>query len=204
MQRLHCQFAGCLRTFWKNNDLTKHVNLKHAQYKGNTGDPPASTLSLSSVQLDTTFEITPPPPLLPQRKDTKKIHPYLTGEICDENGQPLLLGTQPPPKPSLENPWAPFLGEAQFRLANLLFKDVEMSQGNIDKLLDIWSLYQHQISPDCTNDGPFSTHQDLYSQIDSISDGSAPWKCLQTVVDDTLPLSAPEWKKTSYQVWYRD
>ncbi|KAJ3980770.1 hypothetical protein F5890DRAFT_1418942 [Lentinula detonsa] len=222
MQRLHCQFAGCLRTFRKNNDLTKHVNLKHAQY--NTGNSPASTLSLSPVQLDTSFEITPPLPPLPWRKDTKKIHPYLSGmslvffmhfyftldsdlisgEICDENGHPLLLGTQPPPKPSLENPWAPFLGEAQFRLADLLFKDVEMSQGNIDKLLDIWSLYQHQISPDYMNDGPFSTHQDLYSQIDNISDGSAPWKCLQTVVDDTLPPSAPEWKKTSYQVWYRD
>lgn len=34
--------------------------------------------------------------------------------------------------------------------------------------------------------------------------GGAPWKCFQTVVDDDLPIDAPEWQKTSYQVWYRD
>ncbi|KAJ3780185.1 hypothetical protein GGU10DRAFT_279787 [Lentinula aff. detonsa] len=109
-----------------------------------------------------------------------------------------------------ENQWDPFEGEAQFHLADLLFKDVEMSQGNIDELLNIWLLYQCQVArtfPEpCSScsDGPFGTHLDMYSTIDSIVDGSAPWRCLQTVVDPTLPRNAPEWKKVSYQVWYRD
>ncbi|KAJ3791358.1 hypothetical protein GGU11DRAFT_751978 [Lentinula aff. detonsa] len=40
--------------------------------------------------------------------------------------------------------------------------------------------------------------------IDSIQDGSAPWQCLETEIDKNITPDAPEWQKTSYQVWYRD
>lgn len=52
--------------------------------------------------------------------------------------------------------------------------------------------------------GPFKDYHGMYSSIDDIQQGSAPWKCIQTVVDKNLPLNAPEWQTTSYQVWYRD
>ncbi|KAJ4497758.1 hypothetical protein C8R41DRAFT_894448 [Lentinula lateritia] len=116
------------------------------------------------------------------------------GEICDEEGKFIPSNTPPPPQPTKENAWAPFGGEAQFRLADLLFKNVEMSQGNINELLDIWTL----------TGAPFDTHDDMYNIIDSIVDGGASWRCFQTVVDDQLRPDAPEWQKTSYQVWYRD
>lgn len=133
-----------------------------------------------------------------------------TGDPCDKDGVTLPPDTPPPPRTYPENQWAPFDGEAQFRLADLLFKDVEMSQGDIDKLLNIWSLYERQMDetyPETAGSGtgaPFGTHTDIYNSIDSIADGSAPWRCMQTFVDPALPSNAPEWKKMSYQVWYRD
>jgi hypothetical protein len=83
-----------------------------------------------------------------------------------------------------------------------------MSQKDVNELLNIWSVYQCQLS-DRTGvyndeDSPFSEYQQMYSAIDNIHEGGAPWKCFQTIVDDTLPIDAPEWQKTSYQVWYRD
>lgn len=131
------------------------------------------------------------------------------GDICDEQGNALPPGTPPPPCLANENPWAPFEGEAEFRLADLLYKDVEMSQGNVNKLLDIWSLYERQHTEasgcdNCTTNRPFDKHTEMYSCIDSIENGSAAWKCMQTAVDESLPINAPTWQKTSYQVWYRN
>lgn len=82
-------------------------------------------------------------------------------------------------------------------------KKVEMSQGDIDEIMDLWTL-DIQRRFDVESGGPFSNHQDLLDTIDSIRSGSAPWKCLKTAVAENLPATAPEWQKTSYQVWYRD
>ncbi|KAJ3858507.1 hypothetical protein EV359DRAFT_75846 [Lentinula novae-zelandiae] len=161
------RIPGCLRTFRKAGDLTKHVNSAHRNYLVTpitTSRNPSPSPDVDSFNAPTS----PPLPELslpPLPISQKKYHPYLT-----------------------ENAWAPFGGEAQFRLADLLFKNVEMSQGNINELLDIWTL----------TGAPFDTHDDMYNIIDSIIDGGASWRCFQTVV------TAPEWQKTSYQVWYRD
>ncbi|KAJ3990642.1 hypothetical protein F5050DRAFT_1555875, partial [Lentinula boryana] len=132
------------------------------------------------------------------------------GRICDEDGLPLPDGTPPTnPSSNRNNAWTPFNGEAEFRIADLLFRKEEMSRGNTDELLDIWRLYQMQLvqktqTEDQTSQAPFIDHTDMFQTIDEIQAGSAPWKCFQTVVDDDLPANAPEWQKTSYQVWYRD
>ncbi|KAJ3779981.1 hypothetical protein GGU10DRAFT_241588, partial [Lentinula aff. detonsa] len=124
---------------------------------------------------------------------------------CDEQGNYLPPNTPPPPR-STESPWSPFQGQAQFHLADLLFRKVEMSQGNIDELLDIWSLYERQCAQttEHSSNGPFNSHKDLYRLIDNIVQGDASWKCFQSVVDESLPVNASEWQKISYQVWYRD
>lgn len=44
----------------------------------------------------------------------------------------------------------------------------------------------------------------MYNVIDSIVDGGAAWNCFQTVVNEHLSPDAPEWQRTSYQVWYRN
>lgn len=139
----------------------------------------------------------------------KKTNP---GEICDQNGFALPADSPPAEvETDHDNAWAPFEGEAEFRIADLLFRKEEMSQSHTNELLDIWLLYQRQLAQQAQADsetpesqGPFIDHTDMFCTIDEIQAGSAPWKCFQTVVDDDLPINAPEWQKTSYQVWYRD
>ncbi|KAF5349441.1 hypothetical protein D9758_014607 [Tetrapyrgos nigripes] len=148
-------------------------------------------------------------PPSPHRSGAKIYHPHLFGQKLDEKGQPLVPDTPAPPIHPTQDPdnlWAPFDGEAEFRLADLLYRKVEMSQGNVDELMDIWSLFGSQCHPedDDAASAPFHDYKDLFEDIDRIQAGDAPWKCFQTVVDESLGSSAPEWQKTSYQVWYRD
>ncbi|KAE9404082.1 hypothetical protein BT96DRAFT_989584 [Gymnopus androsaceus JB14] len=190
--KIPCSFPGCIRTFKKNGDLTKHVNRVHhvvSLVPVQTPNFPQPIDSPGFNFVPPTFLFpSPSPPQLPQEE--KRFHPYLTGDICDEQGNYLPPNTPPPPR-STESPWSPFEDEAQFCLADLLFRKVEMSQGNIDELMDIWSLYERQLTQatGCNN---------------CSSDGGTSWKCFQSVINDSLPVNAPEWQKISYQVWYRD
>ncbi len=128
------------------------------------------------------------------------IHHRTVGLKTDCDGNPLPPDTPPPTSPPVPNVWAPFDGEVQFRLADFLFRKVEMSQGDINALLDLWSLDMHRHG----DDAPFSNHQALYQAIDEIRMGSAPWKCFETVVPEDLGRDAPEWQRRSYQIWFRD
>lgn len=128
------------------------------------------------------------------------IHHRTVGLKTDCDGNPLPPDTPPPTCPPIPNVWAPFDGEVQFCLADFLFHKVEMSQGDINALLDLWSLDMHHHG----DDAPFSNHQALYQAIDEIHVESAPWKCFETVVPENLGQDAPEWQRRSYQIWFRD
>ncbi len=123
-----------------------------------------------------------------------------SGQKCDEHGQPLPPDSAPPPVAPISNVWSPFHNEVQFRLADFLFRKVEMSQRDIDELMDLWALdlQKHE------GEAPFDNHQALYQAINEIRVGSAPWKCFQTVVPPNLRADAPDWQKQPYQVWFRD
>ncbi|KAK0432102.1 uncharacterized protein EV420DRAFT_1655982 [Desarmillaria tabescens] len=136
----------------------------------------------------------------PESQEKKLYHPYLSGEKCDKDGEPLPPDSPPPPLAAIPNVWAPFDGEVQFRLADFLFHKVEMSQRDIDELMDLWALDLHKHE----DDAPFDNHQALYKAIDEIHVGSAPWKCFQTVVPPNLGADAPDWQKQPYQVWFHD
>jgi hypothetical protein len=78
-----------------------------------------------------------------------------------------------------------------------------MPAGKIDDLLKIWAalLAPHNDEP------PFKDHNDLYSTIDAtpLPGGDAEWKSFNLCFrGDDLPPDAPNWKKTKWDVWYRD
>ncbi|KAE9387156.1 hypothetical protein BT96DRAFT_960446 [Gymnopus androsaceus JB14] len=208
---IQCSFTGCIRTFKKNNHLTLHPlrnrSLSPEPLRNRSQSPEPNSLSNAPPSPPTT-PFSPPPSPLQSPQEKKVYHPHLTGEICNKDGLPLPPGSSPVENEPADNPWAPFDGEAEFRLADQLFRKVEMSQSNIDELMNIWFLHQQQLAHAAGSDeaegGPFDNHRDMYTTIDDIQAGSAPWRCFQTVVDETLPRNAPEWQKTSYQVWYRD
>ncbi|KAL0568424.1 hypothetical protein V5O48_013559 [Marasmius crinis-equi] len=226
-KRYQCHYEGCARSFFRTSDLTRHLNtaIHKAGILRNRSLSPSPPLSIHSPSIGPapgdldlltpllTPEANPPPSALlsppsetaAQPKHIQNHHLIFTGEICDENGVYIPPNSLPKPLVDKSNPWSPFNDEVGFHLANLLFKKAEMSQANVNELLDLWALDIHNRCNDTDSSAPFSNQRELLETIDSIKSGSAPWKCLETTpAGDPLEQATPEWKKASYQVWYRD
>lgn len=109
-------------------------------------------------------------------------------------------GAPPPPQEaSREGDWTPFEDEVQFQLADLLYRRAELSAGNIDSLLELWSQ-----SMSGFGSAPFENHEALHTTIDSSTLGDVPWQCLTTKFSEDVNEDAPSWMRTTYEVWYRD
>lgn len=75
-----------------------------------------------------------------------------------------------------------------------------MSAGNINILLDLWALNMAKYD----DLGPFSSYEHMYSAIDNIKHGDAPWKSFTTSYAGELHPNAPSWQLQDYEVWFRD
>ncbi|KAG1750512.1 uncharacterized protein EDB91DRAFT_1235038 [Suillus paluster] len=128
-------------------------------------------------------------------------HPHLHGDPCDLEGNPL-----PPnaPKPDRyvgpQDSWAPFGNQAEYLLADFLFRKEEMSAPNIDFLMELWAFKAAKYE----EDSPFKSHRDVYATIDAIRVGDVPWQCFSVSPQHDLDSDVPQWQQTDYQVWYRD
>ncbi|KAI0291177.1 hypothetical protein B0F90DRAFT_1824164 [Multifurca ochricompacta] len=132
-------------------------------------------------------------------------HAYLTAVPCDLDGNFLLPGSIRQERMQRPNAdWSPFDNQTQFMIADLLYRRVEMSASNIDLLMKLWLASLEDSGLDTSE--PFKCHQDLYAKIDSSPLGDVPWQCFITGFSEDLrvPVDAPSWKQTSYEVWYRD
>ena len=96
--------------------------------------------------------------------------------------------------------WTPYEDEVQYKTADLLYQRAEMSQGNINSLLELWalSLMKHE------DLGPFDNYQHIYDTIDATELGNAPWKYFKAGVKEELPEDALSWKQQTYDVYYHD
>ncbi|MGH7239750.1 MAG: hypothetical protein ACREHG_06745 [Candidatus Saccharimonadales bacterium] len=126
---------------------------------------------------------------------------YSTGRPCDENGNYLAAGAPASPFPD-KSPidWSPFTSRIAFQMAELLYKDIQMSAGHINNLIDLWaaSLLKHG------GLAPFKSHRDLYQMIDEAKIGDTPWSCFKVKHQGEIPADPPSWMTTDYDVWYRD
>lgn len=150
---------------------------------------------------------------------THALYLHCIGKPCDENGHYLPKGSPPPPRPAqAADGWTPFADRIQFKLADFLYRQEEMSQGNINHLLKLWALSLMQRG----SLGSFDSYKHIYDTIDAIEEGNyfilsrsclthvqrnpddAPWKCFRALFDEPIKENAPNWKKHEYDVWYRD
>ncbi|KAF8806288.1 hypothetical protein BYT27DRAFT_7191619 [Phlegmacium glaucopus] len=151
---------------------------------------------------DHLFASPPPIPNAPLPRPQRNIHPNINSQPCDEHGQFLPLGTAPLPhhNPST-NPssltWDPFNDQLQFQVADFLYHKVEMSAGNINELMDIWSLSKSKEG----DISPFSSHEHLYATIDAIKHGDAPWKSFTISYVGDIGLNVPSWQLDKYLVF---
>jgi hypothetical protein len=99
---------------------------------------------------------------------------FILGRPCDENGHYIPPGTPPPPRgTAAPGDWKPFKDEVQFKVADFLYHQEEMSQGNINCLLELWALSFRE------HDGvaPFDSYKHIYDRIDAIEEGKQFYIC---------------------------
>ncbi|KAJ6545943.1 hypothetical protein B0H10DRAFT_2243842 [Mycena sp. CBHHK59/15] len=138
----------------------------------------------------------PPPPRVRVRH-----HPVLNGRPCDRDGNFLLPDTPPPPRvhPPPDD-FSPYANHADFALANLLYRRVEMSAGAIDELMQNWAA-----RPESAGDPPFADHEDLYNTIDATEIGHVPWESFSVRFNQPIaPGDETPWKRQDYIVHFRD
>jgi len=125
---------------------------------------------------------------------------------CDAAGNELPTGTAPSIAESRSSDdWSPFRSSTEFKLAELLFKKTEMSAGNVDELMELWSSYSSEPSGD-NSDAPFYDHKDLQRTIDSITIGDVPWESFEVKYDGNVPETGhiPSWMTKEHHVYYRN
>ncbi|KAI6094812.1 hypothetical protein F5141DRAFT_1191608 [Pisolithus sp. B1] len=139
---------------------------------------------------------TPPFPTLPSLPCERA--PQVPGTPVDLNGDDLPEGALPPkPNTPSKRAWHPFESRAHFELADFIFCQNEMPGAQIDELMHIWASMPGQAGTP-----PYTNHEHLYSTIDAISEGDAPWTSfsMESVEAGSL-AGGPSWKHSgTYEV----
>ena len=188
MQRWLC--PTCEKACRSPGGLTQHMNLKH-QHHADFGKRDKAICRTYHPLLDGKFFNAGPGHI------TKDV---TTGTPCDSDGYDLELGALPEAQPRETQPsWSPFHSQTKFETADFLFKKAEMSQGNIDILMELWA--------STTEDGqaPFQDHREMLVTIDAIDCGDTPWQSFTASYSGTRPPGAPpDWMLKEYTVFFRD
>ncbi|KAH6884299.1 hypothetical protein BKA70DRAFT_1468570 [Coprinopsis sp. MPI-PUGE-AT-0042] len=227
-KRLRCLYSGCGRSFETQGGRTKHSRTFHSSLNGHrqpASYPQARSPSVDSThssasttvsqEADFTLPEGSPPPVIPEPvADDRRVppaptealrrtlHPWLTGQCYTPEGVPVSRGTSPQPRSQQdENDWTPFEDDVQFGIADFLYRCEEMSQQNINHLLDLWAL---SLMKHGATFGPYDNYQHIFDTIDEIKQGDAPWSCLKITVNEDMDDNTPTWKSQPYEVWYRD
>lgn len=93
------------------------------------------------------------------------------------------MNTPPPPRlTAASGNWKPFEDELQFKIADFLYRQEEMSQGNINHLLELWalSLMKHG------SIGPFDSYREIYDRIDAIEQGKLFYDKVLSLFADSI------------------
>ena len=124
----------------------------------------------------------------------------VTGTPCDTDGYDLEPGSPPETQPGDTQPtWSPFHSQAQFETADFLFKKAEMSQGNVDIIMELWA------STRGDSQALFRDHQEMLATIDAIDGGDTLWQNFTANYFGTrLPNNPPDWMLKDYTVFFRN
>jgi Plavaka transposase len=127
--------------------------------------------------------------------------PNFTGKICDKHGNNMPPDTPPPPRNGGydSDNWTPYCNCIEFKCAEFLYTCEEMSAGNIDSLLRLWTVTLIPYSAD----PPFTKHTQMYDTIDSMPLGNVQWEHFTCKYNGDLPSGdIPVWMMAKYEVWY--
>ncbi|TFK24547.1 hypothetical protein FA15DRAFT_704530 [Coprinopsis marcescibilis] len=137
----------------------------------------------------------------------KQYHPHLTGIPVDHHGNPLLKHVKPTLESPLDssNPWAPFEDRLSFDWAHYHFVELQSSEANICRGLDLWAATRLMATHDPHDArAPWSSVKDMYKSIDNIQHGSAPFSTVTFEYSGPFPDNPPTWMTQPYELCVRD
>ena len=125
---------------------------------------------------------------------------------CDVNGDFISLHTQPPPNIPLDatedNPWHPFEDRLAFDWAHYHFVELQSSEREINKGLDLWLAATLKAGGETSL--PWSSAAEMYATIDAIQEGDSPFQTIQFKYSGPLPPNPPCWMTETYELCTRD
>lgn len=133
---------------------------------------------------------------------------YSQGVPCDENGNTLPPGSLPPPRHPADalpsNPWYPFNDRLAFEFADYHFTELQSSLAQINTGLDHW-LATAILAGGKADNVPWRTAQEMYTTIDAIKEGPAPWRTVKFQYTGPFPPGTPpKWMLETYELCFRD
>ncbi|KAJ7255147.1 hypothetical protein C8J57DRAFT_1437087 [Mycena rebaudengoi] len=173
-RNLPCLVRGCGRFFSNVSGLTQHARIVH------DGSRASSVLGSGDARGSATpppLRFTLPPPL----RFITRHHPLLNEH------------------PALDD-FFPYMACADFELADLLYRRVQMSAGAINELMQNWA-----VRPESAGDPPFADAEDMYNTIDATEIGHVPWESFAVKYNQPItPGDNSPWKTQDYIVHFCD
>ena len=131
--------------------------------------------------------------------------------LGDKNGNSLPPGSSSPPQSpllpadaTLSNLWSPFEDCLVFQFADYHFMELQSSGAEINQALDHWLASTLLAGGDADNI-PWRTVKEMYTTIDSIKQGPAPWKTVKFQYIRSLPPGTPpKWMLQTYELCFHD
>jgi len=124
----------------------------------------------------------------------------LAGTPCDLDGYDLGPGVPVQDRrDGLQSDWSPFSSQVQFETADFLFRKAEMSQTDINTLMQLWA------STTLVGCAPFQNHQEMLATIDAINLSDIPWQSFSAKYSGAVPrANLPDWMLHEYMVFFWD
>jgi hypothetical protein len=97
--------------------------------------------------------------------------------------------------------WEGFSSRAGWDFAHLHFVEAQSSEGKINKALDIWTASVMEYG----GSAPWTSAQELYSTIDNIQHGDAPFQSIKIKYNGPRPAGTPPpWMTETYELCTRN
>ncbi|KAF8176827.1 hypothetical protein K438DRAFT_1978871 [Mycena galopus ATCC 62051] len=177
-----CPEPGCDRHFSRIRDLSRHRNSAHRKF-----------MPASDSEDENTFK--------------SHFHPLANALPCNADGEylPPFTPPVPPPAPPEDGldpaAWTPFASRIEFAFADFHFSRAQSSVAEINTALDLWAA--SVMGTDRST--PWNNAADLYTDIDRIQEGDAPWRTHIVRYSGPLPPGTPlRWMTQPYEVCMRD
>lgn len=124
----------------------------------------------------------------------------------DSEGNFISQHAHPPspdtPDPTKTSSWHPFVSRLSFDWAYHHFAEVQSSEKEIEKGLDLWLAAKLEAGDETPL--PWASAREMYATIDAIQEGEAPFQTISIKYAGHRPPNPPRWMMQTYQLCTRN